>query len=142
MFETNFTAIDWLIVVVYLGAPYDSEASLEDTRALLRRIKPDTVSVRPYYPWPGTRATETCRENGWPHSRGEEQYHQDRTGIDMPAAEDLPSFVDNLENGLASTLAQPALGDPAQTMPEALSPFTWGVVFQRVESVWRGLVAR
>ena len=71
--------------IVYIGSPYDSEASLEDTRALLGRIKPDTVSARPYYPWPGTAATETCRENGWLHSRGEEQYHQDKGGIDMPA---------------------------------------------------------
>jgi radical SAM superfamily enzyme YgiQ (UPF0313 family) len=96
-------------VVVYLGAPYDSEASLEDTRALLRRIKPDTVSVRPYYPWPGTRATETCRENGWLHSRGEEQYHQDRTGIDMPACRPdvVAAFLKRVRREFPATLEEP-----------------------------------
>lgn len=71
--------------IVYLGAPYDSEASLEDTRALLRKLRPDFVSARSYYPWPGTAAAAICREHGWTHSRGEEQYHQDRCGTDLPA---------------------------------------------------------
>lgn len=71
--------------IVYLGSPYESEASIEDTHALLTRIKPDALDVRAYFPWPGTRALELCRENGWVHSRGEEQYHRDHGGIDMPA---------------------------------------------------------
>lgn len=71
--------------VIYLGSPYESEASIADTRALLSRLKPDLVDVRPYFPWPGTAATELCRENSWLHSRGEEQYHDQQCGIDMPA---------------------------------------------------------
>ena len=95
--------------IVYLGAPYESEASLEDTRALLRRLKPDVLSLRPYYPWPGTQATETCRENGWLHSRGEEQYHEDKCGIDMPACRPdfVASFLKRLRKELPSTLAAP-----------------------------------
>lgn len=72
-------------VIVYLGAPYESEASLDNTLALLRSLQPAVVDVRPYYPWPGTRAAQVSQENGWIHSRGEEQYHHDRNGIDMPA---------------------------------------------------------
>lgn len=95
--------------VVYVGSPYDSEASLEDTRALLRKLKPDTVSARPYYPWPGTRAAETCRENGWLHSRGQEQYHQDKGGIDMPACrpDAVAAFLKRIRREFPTTLAEP-----------------------------------
>jgi len=95
--------------VVYLGTPYESEASLEATRDLLRRLRPDLVSVRPYFPWPGTRAMETCRENGWLHSRGEEQYHDDKCGIDMPACrpELVARFIRRLRREFPSTLSEP-----------------------------------
>jgi radical SAM superfamily enzyme YgiQ (UPF0313 family) len=96
-------------VIVYLGSPYDSEASLEDTRALLRRIKPDTVSARPYFPWPGTAATGTCAENGWLQSRGEEQYHEDRCGIDMPACRPaaVAAFLKRVRKEFSTALAEP-----------------------------------
>lgn len=71
--------------ILYLGSPYESEASLEDAGRLLRRISPDAVDVRPYHPWPGTTARATAADNGWLHSRGEEQYHADQPGISMPA---------------------------------------------------------
>lgn len=71
--------------IVYLGSPYESEASLEETRNLLRAIRPNVVDSRCYYPLRATQAAETARENGWLHRRGEEQYHADRCGIDMPA---------------------------------------------------------
>ena len=71
--------------IVYLGAPYESEISLDETRDLLRILKPDAVDIRAYYPWPGTRAREVAEENGWIHPRGEEQYHQRRCGINIPA---------------------------------------------------------
>ncbi|MBK8914950.1 MAG: hypothetical protein IPM64_10190 [Phycisphaerales bacterium] len=72
--------------VVYLGSPYESEASMEDTLRLLRRLRPTRVDVRPYYPFPGTRAaTDPCQNNGWLCARGEEEYHADRPGIEMPA---------------------------------------------------------
>lgn len=71
--------------IVYLGAPYESEAALDETTELLRKLRPDVVDVRPYYPWPGTAAAETARENGWLHPRGEEQFHKQLGGINMPA---------------------------------------------------------
>jgi radical SAM superfamily enzyme YgiQ (UPF0313 family) len=52
-------------VIVYPGAPYESEASLDETRDLLRSIKPDAADIRAYYPWPGTRAREVAEENGF-----------------------------------------------------------------------------
>jgi anaerobic magnesium-protoporphyrin IX monomethyl ester cyclase len=95
--------------ILYLGSPYESEASLDDTRELLRRLKPDTVSARPYYPFPGTRATETARENGWLHSRGEEQYHEGRTGIDMPACRPdfVAAFLKRIRRQFPTTLEEP-----------------------------------
>lgn len=68
-----------------LGAPYESEASLDAVRALLADLQPEVVDLRPYYPWPGTAACALAQEQGWLHARGEEQYHLDRCGIDMPA---------------------------------------------------------
>lgn len=71
--------------IVYLGSPYESEASLDETHALLTRIKPGLVSVRPYFPFPGTVAAELARSSGWIHTRGEEQFHADSAGINLPA---------------------------------------------------------
>jgi len=112
-------------VIVYLGAPYASEASLEHTHALLRRLRPDALSARPYYPCPGTRAAETCRENGWLHSRGEEQYHEDRTGIDMPACR--PDFVAGLlkriRREFPTTLEEPWWRRWSQASRDSLGQF-------------------
>jgi radical SAM superfamily enzyme YgiQ (UPF0313 family) len=96
-------------VILYLGAPYESEASLESARELLRRLKPDTLSARPYFPWPGTGAATLCRENGWLHSRGEEQYHQDRCGIDMPACRPdiVATFLRRVRREFPTTLEAP-----------------------------------
>lgn len=73
------------------------------------RLRPDFANVRPYYPWPGTRALDICRDNGWVHPRGEEQYHHDRAGLDIPACrpEQVHAFIRRLRYDLPA-----ALGDP------------------------------
>lgn len=95
--------------IVYLGAPYESEASLADTRALLLELKPDLVDVRPYYPWPGTAARELCHEQGWLHARGEEQFRRDRNGIDMPACrpDQVAAFIGRLRRELPTAVSEP-----------------------------------
>ena len=60
--------------------------------------------------------------------------------VDQPRAEDLPAFVDRLEQALGGPLADEPLGDPGITMPGALSHFTWSTVYERVEKVWLSLV--
>ena len=60
--------------------------------------------------------------------------------VDRPDPRDLPVFVDRLERALEEALDFPSLGDPKASMPEALAPFTWDAVFDRVERVWRELV--
>ena len=57
-------------------------------------------------------------------------------GIDTPVETELPGFVDRLERGLQRALDAPAPGD--QT--DVLRSFTWEAVFQRVETVWRGIM--
>lgn len=96
-------------VIVYLGSPYESEASLDETRELLRSLKPDAVDVRAYYPWPGTRARETAEENGWIHPRGEEQYHQRLCGINMPACrpEIVSAFMKRLRHEFPAFPGEP-----------------------------------
>lgn len=91
-------------VIVYLGAPYESEAALDETRALLTSLRPALVDVRPYYPWPGTAAREVCREHGWLHPRGEDQYHEDRPGIDIPACrpDTVTAFIRRLRSELGA----------------------------------------
>ncbi len=95
--------------IVYVGAPYESEASLAETRTLLLDLKPDLADVRPYYPWPGTRARELSREHGWIHARGEEQYQEDRPGIDMPACrpEIVTAFIRRLRAELPNSNSEP-----------------------------------
>lgn len=95
--------------VVYAGSPYESEASLAETRALLLRVRPDLTEVRPYYPFPGTRALETARDNGWLHVGGEEQYHLDRPGLHMPACppEMILAWLRRLRGELPATLGEP-----------------------------------
>jgi len=95
--------------VMYFGSPYESEASLERAVGLLRKLQPDTVDARAYYPFPGTQAVQTCRENGWLHSRGDEQYHNDSAGIDIPACrpEIVAAFVKRIRGEFAGTLSEP-----------------------------------
>lgn len=59
--------------------------------------------------------------------------------VDQPHADDLPAFVDHLEAAIESALDAPPLGDPTETMPAALAHFSWGTVFNRVETVWKSL---
>lgn len=60
--------------------------------------------------------------------------------VDQPHSDDLAAFVDDLESAIESALEAPPIGDPVQTMPEALSHFRWKTVFTRVETIWRSLI--
>jgi len=60
--------------------------------------------------------------------------------VDRPRPGDLRAFVDRLEEAIESALDAPPFGDPMDSMPEALTHFTWARVFDRVEAVWISLV--
>lgn len=74
-----------LTVDVFAGSPYESEITIEETLALLRRCQADHVNAKVFYPTPGTRAAELCAENGWTSGRGEDNYWHRRSVLDMPS---------------------------------------------------------
>ena len=67
-----------------VGTPYCTEMSAAALVKLDRRLKPDRHEVRVFYPLPGTRALDICREAGWLSNRGEENYTLQRSILDMP----------------------------------------------------------
>lgn len=112
--------------ILYLGAPYENELSLEAAGSLLLRLRPDFVDARPYYPFPGTRAAEICRENGWLRPRGEWHYHNEQCGIDMPAcrAERVEAYLRRLRAEFPAAPPAPWWRRWTQT-----SRATWGQLF-------------
>ncbi|KPK86561.1 MAG: hypothetical protein AMJ81_00905 [Phycisphaerae bacterium SM23_33] len=73
---------------VFVGAPYESEVSVEETLDLLATLQLHQVHPRVFYPLPGTRAAEMCAENGWISGRAEENFYSGHSVLDMPS---LPS---------------------------------------------------
>ncbi|HUU59913.1 MAG TPA: radical SAM protein [Phycisphaerae bacterium] len=72
-----------VVADVFVGSPYESEITIADTLALVRRAAPDEIRPRVFYPCPGTRAAEICADNGWISGRGEEDYWRQRSVLDM-----------------------------------------------------------
>jgi len=70
---------------VFVGCPYESEITVEETLSLVRQTQVDQIHPRVYYPTPGTRAAELCAENGWISGRGESNYWRQRSVLDMPS---------------------------------------------------------
>jgi len=62
-------------------------------------------------------------------------------GPDVPHSEDLPKLVDDLEAGLRASLAAGPVDTAAPAFAAALAPFTWDAVFERVEAIWKELLA-
>jgi glycosyltransferase involved in cell wall biosynthesis len=61
-------------------------------------------------------------------------------GPDVPLADDLPRFVDELEAALRAALAADPIDVAAPAFAAALAPFSWDAVFDRVEALWRELI--
>ncbi len=59
-------------------------------------------------------------------------------GADQPVAGELPAFAARLAAALERSLARPPLEDP-RALEEALRPFGWGAVFERVQAIWTQL---
>ena len=70
---------------VFIGCPYESEITVEETLKLLRDAKVHEVHPRVFYPTPGARAAELCAENGWISGRSEDNYWTQHTVLDMPS---------------------------------------------------------
>ena len=48
-----------------IGLPHETPEMIEETMALLRRIKPHFVQFSIFYPYPGTELYEECKREGW-----------------------------------------------------------------------------
>jgi radical SAM superfamily enzyme YgiQ (UPF0313 family) len=68
----------------FVGSPYESEITLEKAVQLAGRVKFDELHAEVFYPVPGSRSEETCRENGWLAGRDEAAYWQHRSVLHMP----------------------------------------------------------
>lgn len=58
--------------------------------------------------------------------------------VDTPFEQDLPAFEAALEAALERSLRRGEQG-PLHLAESAREPFTWGAVFRRIETIWRGL---
>jgi glycosyltransferase involved in cell wall biosynthesis len=62
------------------------------------------------------------------------------TAVDQPDSADLPGFVDRLEDVIERALEAPPIGNPQESMAEALAHFSWSAVYSRVEASWKSLI--
>ena len=90
---------------VFVGSPYESEITVEETLALLAKTEADEVRAKVYYPTPGTRAAELCSENDWISGRGEENYWLGRSVLNMPSMP--PEHIDAVAAKFHSLLKRP-----------------------------------
>ena len=70
---------------IFLGCPYETEITLEETIRLAGRCDLDSVTPRIYFPLPGTRAAELCHDNGWIGARGSDAPWSGASVLEMPA---------------------------------------------------------
>lgn len=70
---------------VFIGCPYETEVTLEETLDLLARVRLDSVQPSIFYPVPGTAAEETCRDNGWLSGRDERNFLARHSVLDQPS---------------------------------------------------------
>lgn len=89
----------------YVGVPYSTEITELETVRLNQRLAPDLVDVRVYYPFPNTKAAGIAREMGWLSNRGEHEFSEDKSVLDMPA---LPART---INKLASAMPRDILSN-------------------------------
>ncbi|MFP4107430.1 MAG: B12-binding domain-containing radical SAM protein [Phycisphaerae bacterium] len=70
---------------VYIGTPYESEITLEETIALLHRAGAKQVHPKAFHPAPGTRCRELCAENSWLCANDEVRYWENRSALNQPS---------------------------------------------------------
>ncbi len=70
---------------VFVGCPYETEISIEDTLELLWSIRLEKVNVKIFHPFPATRAEELCGEQGWITARSVRGRNPNQPVLDMPS---------------------------------------------------------
>ena len=67
-----------------IGLPYETPATLNETVRLNQEIRPSTTFCSIFYPFPGTRAHELCRENGWLTGGRVASYFENDYAVNQP----------------------------------------------------------
>lgn len=101
--------------VGFVGAPYSTPIAESETVELFRRLSPEFVELRVYYPFEGTASRELCREMGWLSNRSEDCYAQSRSVLDMP------QLTADQINKLAETMTDDIAGRPSSLMQRWLN---------------------
>ncbi len=68
-----------------VGLPYETRGQMLDTVRLNARVRPAVAHVSVFYPYPGTKAYEVCRERGWLTDRHTDSYYEDSV-LSQPSA--------------------------------------------------------
>jgi len=104
---------------VYIGLPYETEISIDDTLELLANADIRHVYPQVYYPLPGTRSAEVCRDNGWISGRSADHYWQNKSVLDMPSlparqinelAQKFPAMLKRRRGGMIRRILRSLLG--------------------------------
>ncbi len=87
---------------VFIGAPYETEITIEETLDLLARLDIRDLRPKVFYPLAGTRSAELCTENGWISGHDLTGYWEQRSILDMPT---LPGkLIDSIYRKLPDLL--------------------------------------
>lgn len=68
-----------------VGLPYETKADLQKTIALNRKVRPSTVQVSVFQPYPGTKLHQACLEQGWLREQQVPFSHQMDSVLKYPA---------------------------------------------------------
>ncbi len=60
-----------------IGLPHETRGQMLDTVRLNARVRPAVAHVSVFYPYPGTKAYEVCRDRGWLTDRHTDSYYED-----------------------------------------------------------------
>lgn len=127
--------------VNYVGVPYSTEITEQETVRLNRRLAPDVLEFRVYYPFPNTKAAGIAKEMDWLSHRGESCYSEDKSVLDMPT---LPAkVIDKIARTMPEEVASGAA--PAWLRALARVPFLPGkslgdIVASLLRGRWRATV--
>ncbi len=68
-----------------IGLPYETRGQMLDTVRLNARVRPAVAHVSVFYPYPGTKAYDVCRDRGWLTDRHTDSYYEDSV-LSQPSA--------------------------------------------------------
>jgi radical SAM superfamily enzyme YgiQ (UPF0313 family) len=128
----------------FVGSPYDSEITIEETVRLTRELRPDAVTTFQYHPVPATTAADMCREQGWISGRSEEDFLRNKSVMDLAGLppKEIRRHQQELEaavlDGSGGILARLARGLRSERGPHPLSFREDGTLFAPPDGPVRG----